>query len=185
MTITAIFALLAVALQLWHAGAVKVDVNVSAVTSDVEADWTAVYYSKQQPLLLGNDGGPDKGGFHVYSLEDESPLPEVTSLVVGRTKLVSTVYGVGGKDLAVTIATPDSIIRLYEMPTFELVEGAEFKLLGDWSALCPWKAKTGNQYFFIFGKRQAVQFLVRSAHGKIEIVEVSCSRRGSEARLTE
>lgn len=163
MALTRLLAVVTLA-QLWLASA-EVNVNVTA-TGDVESDWTVAYYAKE-PLLLGNDGGPDKGGLHVYSLD--ASLPEVTSLVIGRTKLVITVYSVGGRDYAVTIAAPDSIIRVYEVPSFSLE--SEFKLLGDWSALCPWRSKAGNQYFFLFGKRQAVQFLIRDRDG-VELAEV-------------
>ena len=84
--------LLAVVFQICFVKAVDVDVAVSAYTGEVESDWTAVYYSDRNPLLIGNDGGPDKGGFHVYNLNSKSPLQEVTARTPGRSKLVTTVW---------------------------------------------------------------------------------------------
>lgn len=166
-------ALAAVALQLWpvvHA-APETTLNVTAFTGTVESDWTAVYYSEDNPLLVANDGGAENGGLHVYSFDVESPLPEVQSLPVGRTKTVTVAHDVGGVDLAITIAAPDSIIRVYELPAFDKLD-VEFKLLGDWSAMCSWKSKSRNQYFYIFGKGKAVQFLIRPKGEDFEIVEV-------------
>lgn len=168
-------ALLALSLQPWlsRAAPVELQLNVTAITGQFESDWTTVFYSDEKPLLLGNDGTPDQGGFHAFSLDAESPLPETEGVVVGRTKLVTAVHGIGGKDYAVTIAQPDSIIRAYELPTLKQAPTVEFKKLGDWSALCSWKSRTGNQYVYLFGKKQGVQFLVRSAEKDLEIVEVS------------
>lgn len=153
--------------------AVEIDVPVTAYTSEVESDWTAVYYSKKEPLLIGNDGGPDKGGFHVYSLDTKSPLTEVTARRSGRSKLVTTAYDVGGRDLLVTIAQPDSVVRAFEMPSFKQIKSADLTVLGDWSALCSWKSDAGNDYIYLFGKNQAVQLLVRETKKKsVEFVEV-------------
>lgn len=157
------------------ATALQVDLPISASTADVESDNTAVYYSSR-PLLLGNDGSAATGGFHVWSLDSNtSTLPEVSAKTGGRSKLVGTVYDVGKKDLIITIAMPDSVLRVFD------AEGkgsqvAEKKAIGDWSALCPWKsAESGNQYFYIFGKKQAVQYLIRPRGKKIEVVEVIIS----------
>lgn len=173
---TGLIGLLTIFLQLWVARAViEVSVNVSAVTTGVDSDWTAVHYSDSNALLLGNDGSPGKGGFHVYKIDAKDRLPEVTSAVTGRTKLVTTVYNVDGKDLAVTIAQPDSILRVFELPRVTRVDDASFEVLGDWSALCSWTSKTANQYLFLFGKHQAVQLLIRSNGDGIKILEVRCS----------
>ena len=174
MILSSIVTLLAVALQLWFVAAavVELDVAVTAVTSpDVESDWTTVYYSDKKPLLIGNDGGPDKGGFHAYGLGSES-LKEVAARVTGRTKLVTTVYGVGERDLIVTIAQPDSVMRVFEAPKLEHVSEADREVLGDWSALCSWKSPTENNYVYLFGKNQAVQLLVRETKKKEESVEI-------------
>jgi 3-phytase len=165
--------LFAVAIQPRLASAaVDLKLGVTAVTSKVESDWTSVYYSKTQPLLLGNDGEAATGGFHVWDINGVTPLPEIKTLKTGRTKVVATVYGIAGKDYAVTIAQPDSIIRVFGIPGFSEVKSAQLKALGDWSSLCPWKSKSLNQYFFLFGKKQAMQFLIRKAGDSVEIVEV-------------
>jgi 3-phytase len=163
----------AAALSQTAAAAVEVDVPVSALTAEVESDWSAVYYSKASPLLLGNDGSAASGGFLAWALDGATPLPQASALVTGRTKLVTTIYGVGGRDLAVTIAQPDSIVRVFELPSFKQLKDVELKVLGDWSALCAWKSQAANQYLFLFGKRQAVQFLVQKSKGSIEIFEAS------------
>ncbi|KAH7134081.1 hypothetical protein EDB81DRAFT_657965 [Dactylonectria macrodidyma] len=173
MVASSIVGLLAVGLQAWFASAavVELDVNVTAITSEVESDFTAVYYSSKKPLLIGNDGDPDTGGFHVFSLDSPS-LSQVTARTTGRTKLVATLHDVGDRDLVATIAQPDSVIRLFEAPKITHIKGADFKALGDWSALCSWKSQAGNDYLYLFGKSQAVQLLVRKTGKSVEIVEV-------------
>lgn len=150
----------------------EVDLPISATTADVESDISAVYYSSR-PLLLGNDGSAATGGFHAWSLDSNaSTLPEVSAKTGGRSKLVAAVYDVGKKDLIVTIAMPDSVLRVFDAEG-KGAQVAEKKAIGDWSALCPWKsAQSGNQYFYLFGKKQAVQYLVRKKEKKVEIVEV-------------
>jgi 3-phytase len=169
--------LLAVVLHICFVKAVDVDVAISAYTDEVESDWTAVYYSDQKPLLIGNDGGPDKGGFHVYDLNSKAPLEEVAAKTPGRSKLVTTVYDVNKEDILVTIAQPDSVVRAYKMPKFKQIKDADFKVLGDWSALCSWKSPTGNDYVFLFGKGQAVQLLLQETEKSFEFVQVCFPRR--------
>ncbi|POR35503.1 Uncharacterized protein TPAR_04288 [Tolypocladium paradoxum] len=141
MAIAALVVALAISANVWPAqAAATIDVSVTAVTAAVKSHWTTVVYSSRAPLLLSNDGGPDHGGFRTYGLESEPPLAEVASV----TKFVATAYGVGGKDLAITIAEPDSVLRVYELPYFSPIKDAERMQLGDWSALCPWKSRTGN-----------------------------------------
>lgn len=172
MVASSVVSFLAIAFQAWFVRAVvELDVNVTAITSEVESDFTAVYYSNKKPLLIGNDGDPDTGGFHVFDLNSKS-LSQVSSEVTGRTKLVTTVHGVGEKDLVATIAQPDSVIRLFEAPKLKHIKDADFKALGDWSALCSWKSQAGNDYLYLFGKKQAVQMLVRETKKSVEIVEV-------------
>lgn len=168
-------AIVALAAQPWLATAVDLELNVTALTGgELEADWTNVYYSKSNPLLLGNDGGAATGGVHAWDLNSDSPLAEVKTLVTGRTKLVTTVYNVtDNKDLAITIAMPDSVIRVFDMPPFTEIESAQTTLLGDWSALCSWRSKSLNDYIFLFGKGKAVEYLVRKGKTDIELVEVS------------
>ncbi|KAI8245443.1 3-phytase [Colletotrichum sp. SAR 10_99] len=167
-------AIVALAAQPWLATAVDLELNVTALTGgELEADWTNVYYSKSNPLLLGNDGGAATGGVHAWDLNSDSPLAEVKTLVTGRTKLVTTVYNVtDNKDFAITIAMPDSVIRVFDVPSFTEIESAQTTLLGDWSALCSWRSKSLNDYIFLFGKGKAVEYLVRKGKTDIELVEI-------------
>jgi 3-phytase len=160
-----------------------VAINVTALTGEVESDWSAVYYSRCKPLIFGNDGGSNTGGYHAWALGHTSPLAEVAVSAEGRTKLISTVYDIAGKDYAITIAQTDSILRAIQLPGFVEIDSANRLALGDWSALCTWKSNSGNQYFFLFGKRQAVQFLIREHGGALEIVEVSGTKGGGGVAL--
>ncbi|TQN64077.1 3-phytase [Colletotrichum shisoi] len=156
------------------AAPVNLELNITALTGgEIESDWTNVFYSREKsPLLLGNDGGAATGGFRAWDLNSDSPLSEVKAVITGRTKLVTTVYNVTGKDLAVTIAMPDSVIRVYELPAFTEVEAARTTKLGDWSAICSWRSKSLNDYVFLFGKTLVVQYLVRQGKSSVELVEV-------------
>ncbi|KAI1138534.1 hypothetical protein F5Y05DRAFT_42970 [Hypoxylon sp. FL0543] len=58
--------------------------------------------------------GLSSGGLRLFKLDTETTLTEINHEAPDRTKLVSTAYGVGGKDLVVTIAQPDSYFRLYD-----------------------------------------------------------------------
>ncbi|KAK4202009.1 phytase [Triangularia verruculosa] len=160
----------------WLSGGLAAVVSVSAnitLISDknqaIESDWTTTYYSSRNPLILGNNGGASTGGFHAWSVD--RPGSKGKHISPGRTKLVTTAYGVGGKDVAVTIAQTDSVLRVFELPSLREVKAAQRKELGDWSALCPWK-RSGNQYFFLFGKQQGVQFLLRENKKTLELVKV-------------
>ncbi|KAK0701428.1 hypothetical protein B0T21DRAFT_378937 [Apiosordaria backusii] len=151
---------------------VSVSTNITLISNRnqaIESDWTATYYSSRSPLILGNNGGASTGGFHAWGIDH--PNTEIKHLTTGRTKLVTTAYGVGGKDVAVTIAMTDSILRTFELPSLREVKAARRKELGDWSALCSWKA-SGNQYFFLFGKQQGVQFLLRENKKTLELIKV-------------
>ncbi|KAK3389777.1 phytase [Podospora didyma] len=160
------------------AASISISANVAIInTGSIESDSTATYYSttKNSSLLLGNDGGAASGGFHAWSLKDDDnklPLPEVKHLTTGRSKLITTAYGIGGKDVAITIAMPDSVIRVFEVPSFTEVVSARFTELGDWSALCSWKSKSRNQYFFLFGKHRGIQYLLRETKNGKEVVKI-------------
>ncbi|RGP77563.1 3-phytase precursor [Fusarium longipes] len=189
---SSLIGLLAFVFQISSVKAATIDTKVDAYTNEVESDWTTVYYS-DHPLLIGNDGGPDKGGFHVYDLTSKSPLQEVTAKTPGRSKLVTAVYDVDDKDILVTIAQTDSMLRAYEMPGFKQINDADFKVLGDWSALCGWKSPAGNDYVYLFGKGQAVQLLLRETKKSLEFVEIQtfptdfepsgCAASRSESRM--
>lgn len=178
MVLTLLVAAAAAFLQICRTQAApEVSINVTAFTPELDSDWSAVYYSgKEAPILLGNDASADKGGFRAYSVGLQVPLEEINSKVTGRTKLVTTVYDVDGKDLAITIAQPTSLLRAFELPEFNEIPGAAHHQLGDWSALCPWKSRSGNQYVYLFGKNQAVQYLLRtSTDGNVQFAEVGSS----------
>lgn len=156
------------------AAAANVKLNVSAITSGtIESDWTTTYYSAEDPLLITNDGGAATGGFHAFNIDDKSPLEAVKDQFTGRTKLVSTIYDVGGKDYMVSIPQTTSVFSFYELPGLTKIDDVAFKSLGDWSALCTWKSHSENTYLYIFGKHEAVQFLAREHDGQVEMVEVS------------
>ncbi|KAI1375074.1 3-phytase [Hypoxylon crocopeplum] len=153
--------------------ALEVNLSISARSGEVASDWTAVFYDAEHPTLVGNDGGASSGGFRLFSLDGNTSLTETKHETPGRTKLVTTVYGLDGKDLIVTIAQPDSYFRLYDASTAEQVAEPLARTLGDWSALCPWKSQSsGEQYLYLFGKSQAMQFLLRGRNGSYEFVEI-------------
>ena len=77
---------------------------ISARTDEVDSGWTTVVYNGDAPVLVGNDGGSGSGGLRAFELDGQNPIPEFKHEKPGRTKLVTTVYGVGGRDLVVTIA---------------------------------------------------------------------------------
>lgn len=155
------------------AAALEVDLPISAKSDEVDSGFTAVVYDSAHPLLVGNDGGASTGGFRTFDLDSETNLTETSHETPGRTKLVTTVYDIGGKDLIATIAQPDSYFRLYDSSTAEQVGEPLAHTLGDWSALCAWKSQSsGEQYLYLFGKSQAVQFLIRARNGSYELVEI-------------
>jgi 3-phytase len=157
-------ALLAATLPI-HAAAVDAEIPVSAVTSEVESDWTSVYYGKT-PLLFGNDGSAGTGGWLAWNLDSASPLTQAHVETPGRrTKLVTTIHGRDDDKkptgLAVSIGQPDSILRAWEVPDFDEVKSARTTVLGDWSSLCSWKSPSGGDYVYLFGKKEAKVFFVR------------------------
>lgn len=155
-----------------------VDIPISATTAEIDPGYSAVYYAKQahDSLLLGIDSSAATGGFRAWSLfDDVQPLKELGRRTPGRTKAAGVVYGVAGKDLIVSIAAPDSLIRLFDVDGLNEIPSVQKKALGDWSALCPWRSpETGWQYFYLFGKKQAAQFVIREEKRKLEILEVDC-----------
>jgi 3-phytase len=169
-----------VAAAIPFASSLEVEAPIAARTADIESDWSAVYYGRN-PLLLGNDGTAASGGFRAWDLNSGTPLREVLKKTPGRTKLVTSVYEVDDKDYLVTIDQPESILRLYDFDNLDRKEKASKKVLGDWSALCPWKSRAGNQYVFLFGKKQAIQFLLRDGEDDLEIVEIQTFETPVEA----
>lgn len=160
----------------------EVELPISARIDEADSDWTAVIYDAENPGLVGNDGGAASGGFRIFRLNGENPLPEAKHETPGRTKLVTTVYDIQEQDIIVTIAQTDSFFRLYNASSFEQIGQPLAKTLGDWSALCAWKSQTsGEQYLYLFGKSQAVQFLLRGQEGSLDITEIQTFETPVEA----
>ncbi|KAJ4346916.1 uncharacterized protein N0V89_010849 [Didymosphaeria variabile] len=150
------------------------DGNVTLVPAAVgfEADNTAFYYSSS-PRLLANDGSAADGGFRVFAANKNSSWPELAHLKTGRSKVAVPVYDVGGRDVLITIAATESIVRAFDAETFVEIKHARKYLLGDWSMLCGWRSGlSGNSYLFLFGKKMVVQLLVRSHNKRVRILEV-------------
>ncbi|KAI0870541.1 phytase [Hypoxylon argillaceum] len=152
--------------------ATSLDLPVAARIDAVDSEFTAVVYNTS-PVLVSNDGGAATGGFHTFSFSSSANITETHHQTPGRTKLVTTVYGIDGKDLIITIAQPDSFFRAYDATTAEQIGEPLTRALGDWSALCVWRSQSsGEQYLYLFGKKEATQFLVRGAQGSIDLVEI-------------
>jgi 3-phytase len=150
------------------------DANITLVPAaqGFEADNTAFYYSSS-PVLLANDGSAADGGFRVFTVSSTAPFTQTSHQKTGRSKIVVPVYDVGGRDIFVTIAAPDSIMRVFNANTISEIVDARKKVLGDWSTLCVWRSsKSGNSYLFLFGKKQVVQLLVRGTSRNVRILEV-------------
>lgn len=162
------------ALGAFHASCSQAaQINVIAIAGPPETDNTVLYYSKS-PLLIGNDGTPDQGGFNIYSLRTLESGP-TADVYTGRAKTVAVAYDIGGRDVLITIAQPDSIMRVYEgleSSRFREIKSAQKKFLGDWNSLCTWKsAISGEQYLYLFGKKQVVMILVKDQK-HVELAEV-------------
>ncbi|KAH9909899.1 phytase [Xylariomycetidae sp. FL2044] len=160
----------------------EVDLPISARSGEVESDWIAAIYNAESPALVGNDGGAATGGIRVFNLSGNGTLPEKAHETPGRTKLVTTVYDVAGRDMIITIAQPDSYFRLYDAGTVEQIGGPIARTLGDWSALCAWESQSsGEQYLYLFGKHQAVQFLLKAQNEVYDLVVVQTFETPVEA----
>ncbi|KAL4866833.1 hypothetical protein BDV12DRAFT_210291 [Aspergillus spectabilis] len=147
------------------------NVPISSLTAEVESDVSAFYYGtkSREALLFGNDGSAATGGFRSFDLHD---LNETARRTPGRTKVVGVIYDVGKRDLLVSIAAPDSVIRVFDIDGLKELPEAQKKALGDWSCLCAWRSPRGANYFYLFGKKQAIQFLVRPERSGVEVLEI-------------
>lgn len=166
----------------------SISLPVLAITPNVESDKVNFYYSssspssspqqQQNPLLIGNDGSADRGGVHVYNLNPiqrpSSPLSEAFSKVTGRTKVVLSVYGVGGRDCLATFSTPEHTLRFYELPSGEELTSARRFIRAEFSALCAWRSpETNAQYVYLFGKKEVrIYLLQEEKKGGFKTVEV-------------
>jgi len=165
-----------------------ISLSIAAKTTPIEADKPAIFYpklDKDTPFLIGNDGSAT-GGFKIFNLPTETSgasLNQLAEYATGRTKLVTIIYDVSGKDFIATIGMPDSIFRFFEIKHDGKLKNGKPDLgkaieartvLGDWSAICTWRSGvTGRQYLYLFGKGKVVMFVVRAGQKeKLEVVEV-------------
>ncbi|KAL4983856.1 hypothetical protein BDW68DRAFT_194075 [Aspergillus falconensis] len=144
---------------------------ISSLTAEVESDQTTFYYgtASNSSLLIGNDGSAATGGIRSFSLQG---LNETARVTPGRTKVVGLLYDVGNRDVVVSIAAPDSVVRVFDVNGLDEIPSTQKKALGDWSCSCTWTSSSGGKYFYLFGKKQGVQFLVRENGPEVEVLEV-------------
>ncbi|KAF8431728.1 hypothetical protein BGX38DRAFT_1228206 [Terfezia claveryi] len=165
-----------------------ISLTLAGKTTPIEADKPAIFYPKLGKgtlFLVGNDGSAI-GGIRIFNLSTDTSGTSVIQLAgyaTGRTKLVTTIYNVSGKDFIATIDMPDSMLRFFPIEHDgklkngkpELGKAIEARtVIGDWSAICTWRSGvTGSQYLYLFGKGKVVMFVVREGpKQKLEIVEV-------------
>ena len=147
-----------------------VSLPILASTVNVESDKVFFRYSPK-PQLIGNDGSAENGGFHVYNIEKKT-LPEAWAKITGRTKVVSAVYGVNKKDYLVTFSTPEHTLRFFDLVSKKEII-SKF-ILAEFSALCGWRSPvTGEQYIYLFGKKQVRMYLLQTRKSEFEVVEVT------------
>lgn len=161
------------------ATAATASLPISANTTNIESELSAFYYGStfQDSLLVTSDGSAATGGFRTFSLGDD--LHEEARRTPGRTNVVGVMYdvGVGQRDVIVSIAATDSIVRVFDIEAGadgpREIPAARKEALGDWAALCTWRSReSGGHYFYLFGKTHARQFLVRQNDAQIEVLEV-------------
>lgn len=157
------------------AAAANIDFPSTLRTSPIEGDKASVLYpssSRSSPILIGNGGSAGTGGIRTWSLS--TPTKQQWDKRTGRTKLVDTVYGVGGRDWVVTMSQEDSNLRVFD--AVGGAEGASRKVWSDYSALCQWTGEQGA-YLYLFGKKKAVVLVVREKGNGVEIVEVCLAKK--------
>jgi len=152
----------------------SVSLAILASTVNVESDKVFFYYASS-PQLIGNDGSAENGGFHVYDIKDTksaTSLPQAWATITGRTKVVSAVYGVNSKDYLVTFSTPEHTLRFYDLKSKK--EKVSKFILAEFSALCTWRSPdTGEQYLYLFGKKQVRMYLLQPKRSLFEVLEVT------------
>ncbi|KAL4744117.1 hypothetical protein BDV11DRAFT_201531 [Aspergillus similis] len=152
------------------------DLSISSISTEVDSDQSTVCYGTVRPILFGNDGGAASGGICGFDLLDQD-LAQTLQVTAGRTKVVGVLYDIGKRGRCTCL---QSIIRVWNIgddSTLTAIPGAERKALGNWSALCTWQARggAGGSYFYLSGKKQAMQFLVREGNyteSEVEVHEV-------------
>ncbi|RDW93415.1 uncharacterized protein DSM5745_00737 [Aspergillus mulundensis] len=147
------------------------NLHIASLSTELESDQTTFYYglSRNSGLLIGNDGSAATGGLRSFNFHG---LNETSGATPGRTKVLGVLYGNDHKDIIVSIAAPDSVIRVFDVNGLDEIPSTHKKALGDWSALCTWTSPSGGKYFYLFGKKKAIQFLVRTNGSQVEIFEV-------------
>ena len=127
-------------------------------------------------LLVGNDGAAT-GGFDIWKVTSASNNTLSSPIVhkTGRTKLIHIVYSIAGKDWITTLAQSDSFLRLFDMKTQSELESARTKVWRDYSAMCGWRAPSGAQYIYIFGKKAVKVYLLQDGNDRVNVLEVCLS----------
>ncbi|PWW80309.1 thermostable phytase [Tuber magnatum] len=157
--------------------AVEVTLPIGKVTPTINSDKPVFSYS-DDPLLIGNDGGPT-GGFAIWEFGN-GEFKEAGRKDTGRTKLVEVIYSLADYDeLVVTLGVSDSILRFFE--DGEKKVNGELKIWGDYSSWCFWRSGNKKQYFYLFGKGVARLFLARGKKNAIEVLEVQAFEDPIEA----
>jgi len=152
--------------------------NVSIATSGkIASDKVAWFYptpsTNSEVLLVGNDGAAT-GGFITWevALASNGTLSNPIVHKTGRTKLIQVVYSIAGKDWIATLTQSDSYLRLFDVGTNSELESARTKVWGDYSAMCGWRAPSGAQYIYIFGKKAVKVYLLQDGSDRVHVLEV-------------
>jgi 3-phytase len=154
------------------ASAQSVNLTLVPVATGFKDENTGFIYGSS-PILVANDKGADDGGFRTFAVARPPTFQQISHQKTGRSKVVLPVHDIGGRDLIINIPSPDSLIRVFDAKTSKKVNSNDKVQLGDWSTACAWRSqKSGESYFFLFGKSKVVQFLVRDKKQDVEIVEV-------------
>ena len=150
----------------------QANVTLIPAATGFKAENTGFVYSAS-PLLAANDKGAADGGFRIFAVANGSTFKQISHLKTGRSKVVVPVLDIDGRDLIVNIPSPDSLIRVFDSRTGEMLKSNDKKQLGDWSTACVWRSPiSGESYIFLFGKKMVVQLLVRGAAKHVEVLEV-------------
>lgn len=154
------------------ASAQSVNLTLVPVATGFKDENTGFIYGSP-PILVVNDKSADDGGFRTFAVAQPPSFKQIAHEKTGRSKVVVPVYDIGGRDLIINIPSPDSLIRVFDAKTGKKVYSNDKVQLGDWSTACAWRSqKSGESYFFLFGKSKVVQFLVREKKKAVKIVEV-------------
>jgi len=159
---------------------ISLDVSISTsgkIASDKVAWFYPTSYSNASDILLVGNDGAATGGFNVWevALASNGTLPNPIVHKTGRTKLVNVVYSIAGKDWIVTLAQSDSYLRLFNVETQLELESARTKVWGDYSAMCGWRAPSGAQYIYVFGKKTVKVYILQDGNNCVNVLEVGPS----------